>query len=175
VAFAIYTIGHSTRPLDAFLELLAAHDIRQVVDIRSFPASRRHPQYGKEALAASLRGRSIGYRHEPSLGGRRTPRRDSHNTAWKSAGFRGYADHMQTSEFQEALDALIRAVQEGPRTAIMCAEAVWWRCHRQLVADALLARGVEVRHITSSSEAARHELTDFARVEDGRISYPGLV
>ncbi len=170
----IYTIGHSTRALDDFLGLLGAHDIKQVADIRTVPKSRRHPQFAGEALARSLPAAGIAYRHFPGLGGLRKPRPDSRNGGWRNESFRGYADYMETDEFERSLDALLS--WNVPRTAIMCAEAVWWRCHRQLVADALVVRGVEVRHIVSTSSAPLHALTDFARADArGRVRYPALL
>jgi uncharacterized protein (DUF488 family) len=166
----IHTIGHSTRSLADFIDLLRAHGIRQLVDIRSIPRSRRHPQFSGEALGESLGEEGIRYRHQPELGGMRRPRPDSRNTAWRVEGFRGYADYMETPAFDGALEALIAIAGVSP-TVIMCAEAVPWRCHRQLVADALVARGVEVRHITSTSAAQEHTLTDFARIDRGRVVY----
>jgi uncharacterized protein (DUF488 family) len=177
----IYTIGHSTRSLDEFLELLRAHHIGRVADIRTVPRSRRHPHFAADALRISLPATGIEYRHFSGLGGLRKPRRDSRNSAWRHEGFRGYADYMETAEFHEALTDLIEwRLGAGPKrpglhTAMMCAEAVWWRCHRQLTADALLARGVEVAHIMGTGAATAHKLTDFARVVDGEVQYPGLV
>src|SRR5881275_3311401 len=136
----IYTIGHSTRELGEFLDLLAAHRVTQVVDVRRYPASRRHPHFARDALAAALAGVGIAYHHEGDLGGRRTARPDSANTAWRSAAFRGYADYMDTDAFQRALGRVIELARARP-TTLLCAEAVPWRCHRQLIADALLARG----------------------------------
>ena len=174
----IYTIGHSTRQLDEFIALLTTHGIGQVVDIRSIPRSRRHPHFSSDALAASLRDAAIVYRHSPQLGGLRKPRRDSRNTAWRVEGFRGYADYMETEAFRAALDELVAIARDRP-TVIMCAEAVWWRCHRQLVADALVARGIIVRHITTmfagSTRAPEHTLTDFAQVADGFVTYRSLI
>jgi uncharacterized protein (DUF488 family) len=170
----IFTIGHSTRTLDEFLALLNAHKIDQLADIRTVPKSRRHPHFAGAALAQSLPAAGIEYRHFPGLGGLRKPRRDSHNTGWRHEGFRGYADYMETDEFARALDGLVE--WSGGHSAIMCAEAVWWRCHRQLVADALVARGIEVRHITSATSAPAHRLTDFGRIDDARrVTYPGLL
>jgi uncharacterized protein (DUF488 family) len=174
MSLVIHTIGHSTRQLDEFIALLAAHGIRQLVDIRSMPRSRRHPHFSSDALSASLGGQGIVYRHSPALGGMRKPRRDSRNTAWRVAGFRGYADYMETDEFRAALDDLVARAQEAP-TAIMCAEAVWWQCHRQLVADALVARGVEVRHIMGLPGPAAHTLTAFAQVADCLVTYRSLI
>jgi uncharacterized protein (DUF488 family) len=170
----IYTIGHSTRTLDAFVELLHAHQISQLADVRTVPKSRRHPHFAGEALARTLPEAGIAYRHVAALGGLRKPRKDSRNTAWRHDSFRGYADHMETPAFQRALDDVMAWSGVQP-TVVMCAEAVWWQCHRQLIADALVARAVEVRHIMSAGSAPLHTLTAFARVHDGRVSYPGLV
>jgi len=187
----IYTIGHSTHSFDQFVALLRAQRIDQLADIRTVPRSRRHPHFGGDALARTLPAAGIAYRHFKSLGGLRKPRRDSINSGWRHPGFRGYADYMQTDEFARGLDDLLSWAdapsrdpdQQPRRTVIMCAEAVWWRCHRQLVADALVGRGVDVLHIMMRGAAGgrivsrveAHGLTDFARVADGRVSYPGLV
>ena len=168
----VYTIGHSTRELPAFLALLAEHGIQSVVDVRRFPVSRRHPHFEKDALGAALAAAGIAYRHESDLGGRRTPRPNSPNTAWRSALFRGYADHMATPEFQAALARLIEEGRARP-AAVLCAEAVPWRCHRQLIADALVAREVEVRHIIGPGRSQLHTLAPHARVlADGTVCYP---
>ncbi len=180
---AIYTIGHSTRPLEEFLALLKAHGITHLADIRTVPRSRRHPHFAAEALSRSLEEAGIAYRHFPGLGGLRKPRADSPNAAWHHEGFRGYADYMETAEFEAALDELLAfgadqrrspSLGGAPRVVMMCAEAVWWRCHRQLVADALVARGAEVRHIVSAAAPAGHTLTSFARVTGGRVTYRGV-
>jgi uncharacterized protein (DUF488 family) len=168
----VWTIGHSTRSLDALVALLRAHGIARVADVRRFPRSRRHPHVNTETLARDLPAAAIAYRHLPGLGGFRRARPDSRNTAWRNASFRGYADYMETGEFAGHLDTLLDEARLGP-TAIMCAEAVPWRCHRSLISDALLARGVEVRHILSEEPAQPHALTAGARVEDGRVLYPG--
>src|SRR5437016_8500960 len=144
----IYTVGHSTRSLETFLALLAEHEIRLLVDVRRYPASRRYPHFAQEPLAAALEAVGIAYRHDADLGGRRAARPDSLNTAWRSAGFRGYADYMETPAFQTALARLLEAGRTR-RTAVLCAEAVPWRCHRQLIADALVASGEPVAHILS--------------------------
>ncbi len=170
----VFTIGHSTRPLDAFIALLRANAITRLADVRTVPKSRRHPQFGGDALAAALSAEGIVYRHFPGLGGLRKPRPDSPNATWRHEGFRGYADYMETPAFAEAVDRLVAFALVAP-TAIMCAEAVWWRCHRQLIADALVARGIDVRHITSAAAPARHTLTKFARIVDGTVSYRGLL
>jgi uncharacterized protein (DUF488 family) len=170
----IFTIGHSTRSLDDFLALLRAHGVVQLADIRTVPKSRRHPHFARDALERSLPAAGVAYRHFPALGGLRRPRRDSRNSAWRHEGFRGYADHMETPEFDAAVDDLM-GWGSGAPTAVMCAEAMWWQCHRRLLADALAARGVEVRHIMSAASAPPHEITEFARIEGERVSYPGLI
>ena len=168
----IYTIGHSTRELGEFLGLLAAHRVTQVVDVRRYPASRRYPQFARDALATALEDTGIRYHHEADLGGRRAARRDSDNTAWRSAGFRGYADYMATPEFEAAL-ARLRELARAQPTAILCAEAVPWRCHRQLIADALVARGEDVSHILGATRADPHRLSAHAQVlPEGRLRYP---
>jgi uncharacterized protein (DUF488 family) len=167
----ILTIGHSTHPIDQFIELLRQHGVERLVDIRTIPRSRRNPQFNREALAKSVEDQGIGYVHLKELGGLRHPRRDSINTGWRNAGFRGYADYMQTAEFEEALRRLLQLC-EGKRCAAMCAEAVPWRCHRSLLADALVARGIPVEHILSGSRRNVHSLTPFARIENGRVTYP---
>lgn len=166
----IHTIGHSTRSIEEFLALLGAHDIRRLADIRTIPRSSRHPQFERDALARALADHGITYRHLPGLGGLRRPRRDSPNTGWRNDSFRGYADYMQTPAFAVALDELIAFADAQP-TAMMCAEAVWWRCHRGLVADALVVRGVEVLHITSRAAASLHRLNPMAQLDGGQITY----
>jgi uncharacterized protein (DUF488 family) len=166
----IYTIGHSTRDLQDFLALLRRDDIRQLADVRSFPASRRYPHFNRDPLARALTDAGIAYSLHQALGGRRTPRRDSRNAGWRNAGFRGYADYMESEAFAAGLDALVSLAAGGP-TAIMCAEAVPWRCHRSLIADALTVRGVDVRHILDAGTRP-HVLTSFAMVRDGTLSYP---
>lgn len=170
----IFTIGHSTRSATAFLDLLQAHGVTGVADVRTVPRSRRHPHFSRESLAGFLPSHAVAYIHLPGLGGLRKPLRDSPNGGWRHEGFRGYADHMGTPEFAGALDALLAFAREH-RAAVMCAEAKWWQCHRQLVADALVARGIEVRHIMSAGEAPRHELTPFARVSGSTVRYQALV
>jgi uncharacterized protein (DUF488 family) len=171
----IWTIGHSTRSIDDFLELLRVNQITRLADIRTIPQSRRHPHFSRPALETRLRAEGLTYRHFPDLGGLRKPRPDSSNGGWQNQSFRGYADHMLTASFSTGLDELMRFGEPG-RTTVMCAEAVWWRCHRMLVSDALTARGVAVEHILAESKTQPHKLTPFARVrEDGRVWYPGLV
>jgi len=170
----VYTIGHSTREFPEFLRLLESHGIRRVVDVRRYPASRRHPQFSRAALEAALGVAEIVYTHEVDLGGRRQPRPDSPNIGWRSQSFRGYADYMDTDAFQAALGRLIAHAAQS-RAAVMCAEAVPWRCHRQLIADTLLARGHDVLHILSVDRIDAHRLTPFARIEpDGRVRYPAV-
>ncbi len=170
----LITIGHSTRTAEQFVTLLQAHQVGAIADVRRFPQSRRHPQFSKEALAAMLAAHGIAYQHFPGLGGMRKPRPDSPNAGWRHASFRAYADYMGTVEFREAIDALLTFAQKF-FAAVMCAESQWWRCHRQLIADALVARGIEVRHIMSAAGAPPHELTPFARVDGLRVEYPGLL
>jgi uncharacterized protein (DUF488 family) len=169
----IWTAGHSNVPVDALLAALGSAGIEVVCDIRRFPMSRRNPQFNRDALDESLAGAGIEYQHWPSLGGRRSPAKDSINLGLRDAGFRGFADYMWTPEFAEALDALI-ALSEHKRIAVMCAEAVPWRCHRSLLADALTARGIEVRHLVGGKERP-HALSPHARVQDGRVAYPALL
>ena len=168
----VYTLGHSTLDAAAFLRLVAAHGIEGIADVRRFPASRRHPHFGREALAAALAGAGIAYDWIPELGGRRTPRPDSPNVGWRVEGFRGYADHMATEEFARGLARLVE-LAGARRSAIMCAEAVPWRCHRRLIADALVARGIEVRHVTGPTAADSHTPTPFARFDGEHIVYDG--
>ena len=167
------TIGHSNRPVEELVELLKANGVALLADVRSMPRSRHNPQFNRETLPETLEEEGIGYVHLPELGGMRRPRPDSTNTGWQNASFRGYADYMQTAEFEAALENLARLDGER-RVAVMCAEAVPWRCHRSLISDALTARGVRVTHILSMGSNRAHELTSFARVADGRVDYPGL-
>jgi uncharacterized protein (DUF488 family) len=167
----VLTIGHSTRPIDEFVGMLRAHGVRRLVDVRTAPGSRRHPQFGSEALGKSLAASGIEYLHMKALGGLRKPAPASINAAWKNASFRGYADYMQTQEFEAAIKHLVVLAREK-RTAIMCAEAVPWRCHRSLIADALVARGVAVEHIMSETRRNPHRLTPFARRTGLHITYP---
>lgn len=166
----ILTIGHSARPLEEFIALLRAHDVTHLVDVRRFPHSRYNPQYNTETLPAALRAVGIGYTWLEALGGRRRARPDSVNTGWRNSSFRGYADYMRTPEFAAALDALIELAATA-RVALMCAEAVPWRCHRSLIADALMVRGFRVEDIIGAGEARAHKLTAFARVRGVEITY----
>lgn len=167
----IWTIGHSTRPIGEFIELLRAHSINLLVDVRTVPRSGHNPQFNSETLAETLREASLTYLHMPALGGLRKARKDSSNDGWRNASFRGYADYMQQDEFRNALEALMTHGRQGS-LAIMCAEAVPWRCHRSLIADALASRGWTVRHILSPVKADEHRLTPFAVVDGDRIVYP---
>ena len=164
------TIGHSNRSAAEFIALLQAHGVETVVDVRTVPKSRHNPQFNRDALPGTLREAGIGYLHMPRLGGLRHPRKDSINLGWRNASFRGYADYMQTPEFVRSLDALIAV---PGRAAVMCAEAVPWRCHRSMIADALTARGIPVEHIMSAQTKTTHKLTAFAHVEGTRVTYPG--
>ena len=171
-AARIWPIGHSTRQFAEFLALLRANGIVRLADIRTVPQSRRHPHFSRTTLDASLREAGIEYRHLPGLGGLRKPKADSANGAWKNDAFRGYADHMRTPDFSRALEELLEFGESAPAT-VMCAEAVWWRCHRMLLSDALVARGVDVRHILSAADPRPHRLTPFARIDPGgQVSYP---
>ena len=165
----VWTVGHSTRAIDEFISLLKENEIKLLVDVRAWPASRRYPQFNKEALAESLNAHAIRYEHFPELGGKRKLKPDSRNTAWRNASFRGYADYMETTQFQKGIERLLDVAAEAGPTAIMCAEAVPWRCHRSLLADALFARGVVVEHIVGKGRTRPHRLTPFARL-DGRLA-----
>jgi uncharacterized protein (DUF488 family) len=169
----IWTIGHSTRTIEEFIEALQAHGIKLVADVRLLPGSRRYPQFNKEVLASSLNDRSIGYEHFPELGGRRKTRKDSRNTAWRNDAFRGYADHIETAEFAAGVKRLqVTTERHGP-VAIMCAEAVWWKCHRSLIADYLKAQGTEVIHIIDAKKSQPHPFTSAAKVVNGKLDYSG--
>jgi len=167
----VFTIGHSTRSIDEFIELLRSNGVKHLIDIRTIPKSRRNPQFNTDSLAASLRRAGIDYTHMKALGGLRHARKDSENLGWRNESFRGYADYMQTPEFSTAIDDVIRLARQKP-AALMCAEAVPWRCHRSLVADALLVRGFDALEIVSSAPPKAHQLTPFARVHGPRITYP---
>ena len=190
-AARIWTIGHSTRTFDEFLSLLRGNGISRLADIRTIPQSRRHPHFSRAALDARLKDEGIEYRHFPDLGGLRKPRPDSANGAWQNAAFRGYADHMQTKPFREAVGELLvfggrvspaegerrdaPYVQQETRAAVMCAEAVWWRCHRSLIADFLKAQNVEVIHIINAKKTESHPYTSAARIVEGKLCYEGLL
>jgi uncharacterized protein (DUF488 family) len=167
----IWTVGHSTRLIGEFTDVLRAHEIRLLVDVRTIPRSRHNPQFNADRLAESLKQTGLSSVHMPALGGLRKARTDSINEGWRSVSFRGYADYMQRAEFWNALEALLMHGQQHP-TAIMCAEAVPWRCHRSLIADAAVTRGWEVRHILSQVKADEHRLTPFAVIDGSRLVYP---
>ena len=167
----VFTIGHSTRGLEAFIRLLKAHGVRRVIDVRTIPRSRHNPQFNRDQLSPALHRARLHYRHMRGLGGLRHARRDSVNTGWRNASFRGYADYMQTSAF-EASVARCLELATRERVVLMCAEAVPWRCHRSLIADALLVRGIDVREITSGIRTRAHALTPWARVNGTQITYP---
>ena len=173
-SISIWTIGHSTRSAKEFSEILREHRIEALVDVRSFPGSRRYPHVNKGQLSETLPNVGIEYRHMPELGGRRRPRAGSKNIAWQNEGFRGYADYMETADFQKGIEALLE-LGRNKRTSVMCAEALWWRCHRSLIADYLKAGAVEVIHILSAGKTQPHPYTSAARIIDGHLSYEGLL
>jgi len=162
----VWTVGHSTRSGEEFVQILLAHGIQMLVDVRSFPGSRRYPQFNRAALAESLEQVGIEYKHEPGLGGRRTPRKDSHNTAWKNASFRAYADHMESEEFRKGVKDVLELAANA-RVAVMCAESLWWRCHRRLIADYLKAEGHAVIHILDKNKTQEHPINLFSHGSDG--------
>lgn len=169
----LLTVGHSTHAWETFLTLLRAHDISAIADVRSIPRSRRHPHFSQDALELSLPAAGIAYRHIRELGGHRKPQLDTLNGAWRNVSFRGYADYMQSPSFDDALNTLLAWERENDRRmAIMCAESVWWRCHRQLIADALVARGYPVWHVTGLLAPTPHQLTEFGVVRDVKVTYP---
>lgn len=167
----IFTVGHSNRSLDAFLAILKAHGVERLADVRTIPRSRHNPQFNTDALAKSLPMAGIDYLHLPRLGGLRRPRKDSRNVAWRNTGFRGYADYMETREFEDGVTELLALARER-RTAIMCAEALYFRCHRSLLSDSLVSRGVDTVHIMDAKKTQPHQLTRFAKIVDGRPTYP---
>jgi len=166
----IFTIGHSTRPIEEFIRILKAHGVERVADIRTVPRSRRNPQFNRDVLPESVSRSGIAYEHIAALGGLRHARPDSVNTGWRNASFRGYADYMATEQFAGGIERLCELARKTP-CAIMCAESVPWRCHRSLVADALTARGIHVMHIMNAGKAVSHSMTPFAHVENGTITY----
>jgi uncharacterized protein (DUF488 family) len=167
----IFTIGHSTRSIDGFISLLEENGITLLADVRSLPGSKRYPQFNREALAESLNAHGIRYEHFPELGGRRKPNADSHNTAWRNASFRGYGDYMETEQFHKGVERLVNLATKAGPAAMMCAEAVWWRCHRALISDYLKARGVEIVHILDANKTEPHPFTSAAHIVDGTLSY----
>jgi uncharacterized protein (DUF488 family) len=162
----VWTVGHSTRSGEEFVQILLAHGVQVLVDVRSFPGSRRYPQFNRAVLAESLEQVGIEYRHEPRLGGRRKPRADSHNTVWKNASFRAYADHMESEEFKKGVKDLLELAANS-RTAVMCAESLWWRCHRRLISDYLKAEGHTVIHIFDKTKAEEHPSDLFSHGSHG--------
>lgn len=166
----LWTVGHSTRAIGEFVDLLTGHGITRIADVRRFAGSRRHPHFGPDALAGALAGARIGYTAIPALGGRRKPRPDSPHGAWRNDAFRGYADHMETPEFATGARELA-ALARGERVATMCAEGVWWRCHRALIADVFKASGWQVLHVLGPAEPREHPYTPVARIVDGRLTY----
>jgi uncharacterized protein (DUF488 family) len=169
----LWTVGHSTRSIDEFLDILRAHHIDILVDVRHFPGSRRLPHFNKTTLAQSLTTAGIRYEHLVNLGGRRPARPDSHNLAWRNTSFRGYADYMETEPFHQGVNLLLAIAPTG-RTAIMCAESLWWRCHRSLIADYLKTHGHEVIHIQDANKTQPHPYTSAARIVNGELSYTGI-
>jgi len=166
------TVGHSTRAIEEFVGLLESHGVKRLVDVRTVPRSRRNPQFNRHTLPAALKAAKIDYTHMPELGGLRHPRADSQNTAWRNPSFRGYADYMQTPDFAAGLLRLLKLVAKQ-QVAVMCAESVPWRCHRSLIADALLARGIPSEHILSPKRRDKHKLTAWAQLDGDRVTYPG--
>ena len=173
-ALSIWTIGHSTRTIDDFIDILRHYQIEILADVRHFPGSRRLPHFNQASLHDALVTAGIRYAHLVELGGRRPVRAESHNVAWRNASFRGYADYMETQLFHDGVDHLLEIARAG-RTAIMCSEAVWWRCHRSMIADYLKARGVQVLHILSVKKTQEHPYTSAARLVEGRLSYRGIL
>jgi uncharacterized protein (DUF488 family) len=170
----IWTIGHSTRSIEEFIAILKSFDLHILVDVRSFPGSRRYPHFNKERLNESLASAGIGYQHFPDLGGRRRAKPDSLNMAWRNKTFRGYADYMESDAFISGIERLLK-VAATHRTAVMCAEAVWWRCHRSLISDYLKAKGVTVFHIIDAGKSQEHPFTSAARIVNGALSYRGVL
>ena len=170
LAETIWTIGHSTRILEEFIELLAENEIKVLADVRSYPGSRKFPHFNSEALRVSVETAGIRYMHLKALGGRRKPRPDSPNTVWRNDSFRAYADYMETGEFRDGISEFL-AIAADDRTAIMCSEAVWWRCHRSMISDYLKSKGHTVEHIMGPGQTAEHPFTSAARIEDGELTY----
>jgi uncharacterized protein (DUF488 family) len=168
----LYTLGHSTRSLEELIDILQSFGISHLVDVRTVPRSRRNPQFNRDSLPTSLAAVGVAYTHMPGLGGLRKPRPNSPNTAWRNASFRGFADYMQTAEFEQALNELIDLAAREKAVAVMCAEAVPWRCHRSLIADALLVRGIPVIEILGLGSSRLHALTGWAVVKGWQVTYP---
>jgi uncharacterized protein (DUF488 family) len=169
----LWTVGHSTLPIEGFLEALRSFEIKVLADVRSYPGSKRYPQFNKENLKASLTEAAIDYQHFPELGGRRRAKPDSLNMTWRNESFRGYADYMDTEAFRLGITRLLDVAHAG-RTAVMCSEAVWWRCHRSLISDYLKAKGIEVNHISGPGKSTAHSFTSAARIVNGELSYRGV-
>jgi uncharacterized protein (DUF488 family) len=166
----IWTIGHSTRNIENFIDILKSFNIELLTDVRSLPGSNRFPHFNKESLEISLKERSVDYTHIPLLGGRRSVKKDPQNQAWKNKSFRGYADYMETEQFKEGIDVLLK-LSENKRTAIMCAEALWWRCHRSMISDYLKSLGITVHHIMDISKSEEHVYTAPAKIVNGVLTY----
>src|SRR5437016_13162592 len=166
-----WTIGHSTRSIEDFISLLKKNEIKLLADVRSLPGSKRYPQFNREALAESLNAHGIRFEHFPELGGRRKPNADSRNTVWRNASFRGYVDYMETEQCHKGVERLLTLAGEAGPAAIMCAEAVWWRCHRSLISDFLKVRGIEVMHILNVDKVEPHPFTSVAQIVGGVLSY----
>ena len=171
----IWTVGHSTRDIDDFVALLKGNGIKLIADVRTLPGSKRYPQFNKESLIESLGKTKIRYEHFPELGGRRKGRPDSRNVAWRNESFRGYADHMETAEFKKGIARLVDLATEVGPVAVMCAEAVWWRCHRSLISDYLKAQGTEVIHILDKNKTEPHPFTSAAKIVNGQLRYAELL
>jgi uncharacterized protein (DUF488 family) len=171
---SVWTVGHSTLAIEDFVHLLEGGEIQALTDVRSFPGSRRYPQFNKDNLQASLAANRIEYFHLPELGGRRRARPDSINMSWRNESFRGYADYMETGGFEFGISKLLDLAAQRP-TAIMCAESLWWRCHRSLISDYLKVKGIEVSHIMAGGKAEPHPYTSAARIVDGELSYRGIL
>ena len=171
---SLWTVGHSTRAIAEFLELLSSYRIEALVDVRSFPGSRRYPHFNRENLSGSLTAADVEYIHMPELGGRRKAKPDSLNMTWRNESFRGYADYMESAEFCKGIERLVETAKEK-RVAIMCSEAVWWRCHRSLIADYLKANGVKVLHILGVGKSEEHPFTGAAQIVNGKLSYRGVL
>jgi uncharacterized protein (DUF488 family) len=171
---SIWTIGHSTRPIEELIQILQSFRIDTLIDVRSFPGSRRYPHFNKENLQSSLASAKIDYLHLPELGGRRKTRPDSLNVAWRNESFRGYADYMETPQFAAGIERLMQLAR-SQRIAIMCSEAVWWRCHRSLISDYLKVSGVDVMHIMAAEKSETHPFTSAATIVDGQLSYRGVL
>jgi len=170
----LWTVGHSTLSIEQLIEALRSFEIKVLADVRSFPGSRRYPHFNRESLSGSLADAGIEYQHFPELGGRRRARPDSVNMTWRNESFRGYADYMETNAFREGITRLLN-VARARATVVMCAEAVWWRCHRSLISDYLKASGVEVTHIMAAGKSQPHPFTSAARIVNGELSYRGVL